>query len=267
MPRRELPGLPPTAPLCRVSCAPPWFGKPMLARKCYLRRTRMRTPEYPMIPISKRWPATALLAALLQAGPLHAGTVLENDYVRVSRDEAPCAQAGTPGCAERVIVAMGEIDLRFGKVLRAMRRGEVAVFRAGESYRAPEAGAYFEGAIKPNRPPVQSPAEIHPAGKKYDRVRGRALLHLRGAARPGGHARAPQPQPARGDPHQPGTAAPADHRRQGDTAGTAERGELPRADHPRSDERRRHAAVELHPRVQAGALIALTLKKSPNGGR
>src|SRR5260221_1914452 len=162
MPRRERPGLPPTAPLCRVSCAPPWFGKPMLARRCYLRRTRMRTLEYPMIPISKRWPATALFAALLQADPLHAGTVLENDYVRVSRDEAPCAQAGTPGCAERVIVAMGEIDLRFGKVLRAMRRGEVAVFRAGESYKAPEAGAYFEGAIKTKPPPGKTPPQIIP---------------------------------------------------------------------------------------------------------
>jgi acetylornithine deacetylase/succinyl-diaminopimelate desuccinylase-like protein len=120
----------------------------------------MTTPEYPMIRVSKRWRAVALFAALFNVGPLWAATVLENDYVRVSRDEAPCAQAGTPGCAERVIVAMGEIDLRFGKVLRAMRRGEVAVFRAGESYRAPDAGAYFEVAIKPNRPPVKSPAEI-----------------------------------------------------------------------------------------------------------
>jgi acetylornithine deacetylase/succinyl-diaminopimelate desuccinylase-like protein len=125
----------------------------------------MTTPEYPMIRVSKRWRAVALFAALFNVGPLWAATVLENDYVRVSRDEAPCAQAGTPGCAERVIVAMGEIDLRFGKVLRAMRRGEVAVFRAGESYRAPDAGAYFEVAIKPNRPPVKSPAEIIPPAK------------------------------------------------------------------------------------------------------
>jgi acetylornithine deacetylase/succinyl-diaminopimelate desuccinylase-like protein len=118
-----------------------------------------------MIPTSKRWPATALLAALLQAHPLQAATVLENDYVRVSRDETPCALASTPGCAERVIVAMGDIQLRFGKVLRGMRRGEVAVFKAGESYRPPDAGAYFEVAIKPNHPPVKSPAELIPAAK------------------------------------------------------------------------------------------------------
>ena len=124
----------------------------------------MATGGYSMISISKRSSTTALLA-FFQASALQAATVLENDYVRVSRDEAPFAQASTPGCAERVIVAMGEIQLRFGKVLRAMRRGEVAVFRAGESYRAPEAGAYFEVAIKPNRPPVKSPAEIIPPAK------------------------------------------------------------------------------------------------------
>jgi len=118
-----------------------------------------------MIPIPKRWYAMALFAALLQADPLHAATVLENDYVRVSRDDAPCAQASTPGCAERAIVAMGDIQLRFGKVLRAMRRGEVAVFKAGESFRPPDAGAYFEVAIKPNHPPVKSPAEIIPPAK------------------------------------------------------------------------------------------------------
>lgn len=115
--------------------------------------------------ISRALPAMALLAALFNAGALRAATVLENDYVRVSRDDAPCAQGSTPGCAERVIVAMGEIQLRFGKVLRTMRRGEVAVFKAGESYRPPAGGAFFEVAIKPNHPPVKSPAEAIPAAK------------------------------------------------------------------------------------------------------
>jgi uncharacterized cupin superfamily protein len=118
-----------------------------------------------MISISRTLPATALFAALLNAGPLWAASALENDYVLVSRDDAPCAQGSTPGCAERVIVAMGEIELRFGKVLRAMRRGEVAVFKAGESYRPPTGGAFFEVAIKPNHPPVKSPAEIIPPAK------------------------------------------------------------------------------------------------------
>jgi hypothetical protein len=116
-----------------------------------------------MIRIPQRLSAMVLLAASIPAA--RAAVVLENDYVRVSRDEAPCAEGRTPGCAERVIVAMGDIQLRIGKVLRGMRRGEVAVFKADESYRAPESGAYYEVAIKPNHPPVKSPAEIIPPAK------------------------------------------------------------------------------------------------------
>ena len=125
-----------------------------------------------MIRVSKRWPAVALVAAFLNAGPLWAAAALENGYVLVSRDDAPCAQASTPGCAERVIVAMGEVQLRFGKVLRAMRRGEVAVFKAGESYQPPTGGAFFEVAIKPNHPPAKSPAEIIPPAKNTNLYEG-----------------------------------------------------------------------------------------------
>ena len=125
-----------------------------------------------MIRVSKRWPAVALVAAFLNAGPLWAAAALENGYVLVSRDDAPCAQASTPGCAERVIVAMGEVQLRFGKVLRAMRRGEVAVFKAGESYQPPTGGAFFEVAIKLNHPPAKSPAEIIPPAKNTNLYEG-----------------------------------------------------------------------------------------------
>ena len=113
-----------------------------------------------MIATPRTLPAVALFAAFFNSGPLWATAVLENGYVLVSRDDAPCALASTPGCAERVIVAMSEIQLRFGKVLRAMRRGEVAVFKAGESYGPPTGGAFFEVAIKPNHPPAKPPAEI-----------------------------------------------------------------------------------------------------------
>lgn len=85
--------------------------------------------------------------------------VLDNDYVRVTRDVAPCAQAG-PECGDRVIVSLGAIELRSGKSHRRMTRGDVAVFKSGESYEAPTGGPFFEVNIKPNHPPVQSPAEI-----------------------------------------------------------------------------------------------------------
>ena len=115
---------------------------------------------------------TFLLAIWL----LQANTVaLENEYVRVTRDAAPCASSsvqGAPGCGDRVIVALGEIDLRFGKSRRKMTRGDIAVFKPGESYEPPTGGAFFEVAIKANHPPVQSPREIIPPEKNAIRYDG-----------------------------------------------------------------------------------------------
>src|SRR6266705_541451 len=130
-----------------------------------------------MIRVSKRWPAVALVAAFLDAGPLWAAAALENGYVLVSRDDAPCAQASTPGCAERVIVAMGEVQLRFG---------EVAVFKAGESYQPPTGGAFFEVAIKPNHPPAKSPAEIIPPAKNTNLYEGERFFIYEERLAPGG---------------------------------------------------------------------------------
>ena len=98
---------------------------------------------------------------------------LENDYVRVTRDAAPCAQAAS-GCGDRIIVALGEIELRSGKSRRKMTRGDIAVFKQGKSYEAPASGSYFEVNIKPNHPPVQSPREMIPPEKnaiRYDGLR------------------------------------------------------------------------------------------------
>ncbi|MFY9574684.1 MAG: hypothetical protein WAV20_25060 [Blastocatellia bacterium] len=108
-----------------------------------------------------------LLVVLLQSN-----TALENEYVRVTRNAAPCAAAAVPGCGDRVIVALGEIQLRIGSKSRKMTRGGVAVFRPGESYEPPTGGEYFEVAFKPNRPPVQSPSEIIPPEKNEIRYDG-----------------------------------------------------------------------------------------------
>lgn len=101
---------------------------------------------------------------------------LENEYVRVTQDAAPCASATAPGCGDRVIVALGEIELRSGpssrRVTRKMTRGDIAVFKPGESYEPPTGGAYFEVAIKANHPPVKSPREIIPPEKNAMRYEG-----------------------------------------------------------------------------------------------
>ena len=108
---------------------------------------------------------------------LQSNTVaLENEYVRVTQDAAPCASATTPGCGDRVIVALGEIELRSGpssrKVTRKMTRGDIAVFKPGESYEPPTGGAFFEVAFKANHPPVESPREIIPPEKNAMRYEG-----------------------------------------------------------------------------------------------
>jgi hypothetical protein len=108
---------------------------------------------------------------------LQSNTVaLENEYVRVTQDAAPCASATAPGCGDRVIVALGEIELRSGpssrKVTRKMTRGDIAVFKPGESYEPPTGGAFFEVAFKANHPPVESPREIIPPEKNAMRYDG-----------------------------------------------------------------------------------------------
>jgi hypothetical protein len=108
-----------------------------------------------------------LLAALLLLQAMPANPVVDNEYVRVFKNSAPCASAA-PSCGERVVVALGSIELAGKK----MERGDIKVFSAGEKYAPPSTGTYLEVAIKPNHPktmplPAGSPA---PPGNKvlYD---------------------------------------------------------------------------------------------------
>lgn len=99
--------------------------------------------------------AIPLLAALLAPA---AACAVDNAFVRVTRDEAPCAAGEAAGCGDRVIVALGDIDLQSGSGRRRLARGDVAVFAPGESYIAP-LGSYFEVAIKPDHPASDAPGE------------------------------------------------------------------------------------------------------------
>ena len=108
-----------------------------------------------------------VFAILLLQAPVPA---LENDYVRVSRDAAPCASAAAAGCRDRVIVALSDIELRSGDSRRRLARGDIAVFGAGQSYAPPTGGAYFEVAFKPTHPTVPPMREVIPPEKN-------AVLH------------------------------------------------------------------------------------------
>ena len=125
--------------------------------------------------------ALALIAASLQAD----APALDNPYVRVTRNAAPCASAQTPGCVDRVIVALGNIDLNSVAGTRRMMRGDIAVFGANESYLPPVGGPYFEVALKPNRPPVKAPKEIIPPEKNSIRHDGATFFIFEERLAPG----------------------------------------------------------------------------------
>jgi quercetin dioxygenase-like cupin family protein len=109
--------------------------------------------------------ALALFAFLAAWGGQERGTVLENAHVKVSRNQAPCAAAGTAGCGDRIVVALGPLELSSPGNSRLMARGDIAVFLAGESYPPPLGGDYVEVTVKPERPPVESPSILIPPEK------------------------------------------------------------------------------------------------------
>jgi hypothetical protein len=101
-------------------------------------------------------PMPVLIALMFIQVPTPA---LENEYVRAWKDAAPCASAQAAGCSERVIVALGDLQIRAGGSTRSLHRGEIAAFKAGESYSPPTGGPYYEVAFKANHPPVQTTSE------------------------------------------------------------------------------------------------------------
>jgi hypothetical protein len=133
-----------------------------------------------------RFLAMRLLVLLLLSFPAFAGeTVLENDYVRVTRDAAPCASADSPECRDRVIVALGDIELAADGARRTMARGDIAVFGPGESYELRDGGSFFEVSIKADHPPVQSPGEFIPPEKNAIRYDGKDFFVFEEKLAPG----------------------------------------------------------------------------------
>jgi hypothetical protein len=94
-----------------------------------------------------------ILAALLFFQTLPASPLLENDFVRVFRNSAPCA-AGAASCGDRVVVALGPVEISGQK----MERGDIKVFKTGEQYSPPKNGDYLEVVIKPEHPKTIAPS-------------------------------------------------------------------------------------------------------------
>jgi len=77
----------------------------------------------------------------------------ENEYVQVFKNAAPCASGG-PSCAERIVIALGAVELEG----RKMTRGDIRVFNKNEKYAPPKGGDFLEVVMRPTRPPVKTAA-------------------------------------------------------------------------------------------------------------
>jgi hypothetical protein len=126
-----------------------------------------------------------VISVLLACSAAAGAVVLENDYVRVTRDAAPCAAASAPLCADRVIVALGDLELASGNAVKRLVRGDVVVFGPGQTHEPPTGGSYYEVVIKPDHPPVQSPAEIIPPEKNAMRYDGERFFVFEERLAPG----------------------------------------------------------------------------------
>jgi hypothetical protein len=94
-----------------------------------------------------------IFLALFFFAQMHtASPLLENDFVQVFRNTAPCA-AAAPSCGERVLVALGPLEVGGQK----MERGEIKAFRPGDRYSPPKSGDYLEVDIKTGHPKVAAP--------------------------------------------------------------------------------------------------------------
>jgi hypothetical protein len=93
-----------------------------------------------------------ILAALFFLQAMPASPVVENDFVRVFKNSAPCAAAAA-SCGERVVVALGAVEVNGQK----MERGDIKVFKTGERYSPPKSGNFLEVSIKPDHPKVMPP--------------------------------------------------------------------------------------------------------------
>ena len=109
---------------------------------------------------------------------------LENEYVRVTENAAPCAVASTE-CQDRVIVALADIQLRRQGGVRVMHRGDITVFKRGESYTPPTGGRYLEVALKPKHPPVKTPGEVIPPEKNAMLYEGERFFVFEERLQPG----------------------------------------------------------------------------------
>lgn len=83
---------------------------------------------------------------------------LENEYVTVMHNVSVFGRDTGGNIGTRVIVALTKVNIKKGKDSLHLQRGQIAAFRAGESY-GPPTGEYFEVAFKKHHPPLKAPEQ------------------------------------------------------------------------------------------------------------
>jgi hypothetical protein len=136
---------------------------------------------------SHRMGHCASATVLIVGMAAHAGgeTVLDNAYVRVSRNTMHCPTGTIPGCGKRVMVALGDLVLSVNDSQRVMARGDVVVVGPTQSYRAPSKSEFVEVVVKPDHPPPGAPAEIIAAEKNVMRYEGEDFMVFEEQLEPG----------------------------------------------------------------------------------
>ena len=91
---------------------------------------------------------------------------IDNEYFKVMFNSTSCTQAHTPGFGSRVIVALAKTKIKSSRGKIQLKRGEVAVFSAEESYSMRQ-GEFFEVAFKTDHPALKKPEQwIEPRKNK-----------------------------------------------------------------------------------------------------
>ncbi len=105
-----------------------------------------------------------LLLFLISFSAIAGEVVLDNPFVRVTRDGTACLPSGDAACGERVIVALDVLELTINTEHRRLSRGDIAIVHTGDVFEPP-AGLFFEVMIKPDHPRALVPVQQIAADK------------------------------------------------------------------------------------------------------
>lgn len=124
---------------------------------------------------------------LIDGMAAHAGgeTVLDNAYVRVSRNTMHCPTSTILVCNKRVMVSLGDLVLTMNDSQWVMARGNVVVVGPTQSYRVSDKSEFVEVIVKSDHPPPGATAETITSEKNVMRYEGEDFMVFEEQFEPG----------------------------------------------------------------------------------